>query len=96
MPKWKRYLWFFYLYFRYDFPEILRNVRRTIWNKRIKLWWYRLFLRKSEFDKSLDTDLDALMVMNKKEQEAYFKDIFERRLKAHNRDLAEEDHAREN
>jgi len=41
-------------------------------------------------------DLDAMIVMDKKEFEKYDNDLAKRRWLAHNRDLAEEDRAREN
>ena len=91
MTKWQKYRLFLYLYFRYDLPESLRNIRRRIWNAGIKLWWYRLFIRKNELHKSLGMDLDAMIVMNKDEFEEYDKDLADRRWLADNRENSQED-----
>lgn len=90
MNGWKKALHYFLLYFRYEFTEDLRNIRRRIWNKRLKLWWHRLFVRKDEFHSSLSTDPEAMIVMNGKELEKYHEDVARRRSIAHNRDLARE------
>jgi len=66
----------------YYLRECLINIRRRIWNKGIKLWWYRLFVRKDEFHPSLDIDAEATMVMNHEEYVAYRKDLELRRKKA--------------
>jgi hypothetical protein len=68
--------------------EGLHDVWRRIWNKRIKLWWYRLWIRKNEFHRSLDNDLEALYVMTPQERSAYQRDLVRRRGIAHERDLA--------
>ena len=68
--------------------EFFADLRRRVWNKRIKLWWYRLYVRRNEFHKSLDSDFDALAVMSRKEAKAYFVDLSRRRRIAHKRDLA--------
>ncbi len=62
------------------------TVKRCLWNKRLRLWWYRLWIRKDEFHKSLDMDIEAMLVMNKKEREAYIKDLIKRRDIAHRRE----------
>lgn len=66
---------------------LLISLRRRIWNKMILLWWYRLWVRKNEFHKSLDFDFEAMMVMNQKGRKKYWKDLAKRRQKAHERDL---------
>jgi|GEM_PF-3084737 hypothetical protein len=75
----------------FDIGERLRDVRRRIWNKRIKLAWYRLWVRRNEFHPSLNTDFNAMFVMDKKEQEEYRADLMRRRDIAHRRDLARAD-----
>ena len=62
-----------------------------IWNKRLLLWWYRLWLRRNELDKSLSNDRLAMQVMTKEEQAQYRNDLMRRRHLAHLRDEAEED-----
>lgn len=91
MTKWQKYKWFLYLYFCYDLPEKIRNIRRRFWNAGIKLWWYRLFIRKGEFHKSLDLDIDAMIVMDDEKLQKYCDDVVRRRLISHERDLAEQD-----
>ena len=61
-----------------------------IWNAGILLWWYRLWIRKDEFHRSLDTDLLAMLAMNKKQKERYLDNLSRRRRIAHERDLDEE------
>ena len=61
---------------------------KKIWNKRLLLWWYRLWIRKDEFHKSLDIDPDAMMEMDEEEKERYLADLVRRRKKAHQKDLA--------
>ena len=91
MTKWEKFKHELYWYFRYNFREDLRNIRRKIWNKRIKFWWYQLFIRKDEFHPSLNLDFEAILVMDQNELEKYRNDISRRRSIAHNRDLAKED-----
>jgi hypothetical protein len=71
--------------------EWLTNIRRRLWNKRLKLWWYRLYVRQDEFHCSLNTDVEAMFVMDSEEIQRYFKDIQRRRTIAHRRDLHRED-----
>ena len=54
---------------------------------RIKLFWYRLWVRKNEFHKSLEMDSFDMMTMNKNEQSKYLSDLCRRREIAHQRDL---------
>jgi hypothetical protein len=65
----------------------LTDLRRRIWNKRLKLWWYRFYIRRDEFHRSLNSDLDAMLVMDKQELERYFKDLYRRRKIAHQREF---------
>ena len=68
--------------------EFFVDLRRRVWNKRIKLWWYRLYIRRDEFHKSLNTDSEALLVMDRWDRREYFIDLNRRRRIAHKRDLA--------
>lgn len=54
---------------------------------RVRLLWHRLWIRKDEFDKSLDIDLEAIIYMDEKELEEYRKNLIHRRMIAHERDL---------
>ena len=70
--------------------EWLTDIRRRLWNKHIKLFWYRLYVRRNEFHKSLNTDFDAMVVMDCDEMKAYYADLQRRRTIAHKRDLRRE------
>ncbi|MFH0808427.1 MAG: hypothetical protein V1888_02320 [archaeon] len=62
-----------------------------IWNRGIKLLWNQLWVRKDEFHSSLNMDVNAVKVMlgmNKKQRDAYIKDLCKRRQIAHERDIA--------
>ncbi|MFA7193600.1 MAG: hypothetical protein WC087_01640 [Candidatus Paceibacterota bacterium] len=74
--------WFFW----FDLKCGTANIRRRIWNKRILLWWYRLWIRKDEFHKSLSSDFSAKLVMTEEERDEYDKDLCRRRRIAHDRD----------
>ena len=91
MTKWEKFKFRTYVYFRYELPENLRNIRRRIWNAGIKLFWRRFFIRKDEFHSSLDLDLEALMVMDGNKRHRYYLDLAKRRSIADKRDLASED-----
>ncbi|MFW6002491.1 MAG: hypothetical protein ACOCQD_04045 [archaeon] len=53
---------------------------------RPRLFWHRLYIRKNEFHKSLNTD-PAIFDMNTKDRNNYIIDLIRRRDIAHNRDL---------
>lgn len=89
MTGWQKFKYELFLFFRYEIIGGLRNLKRRIWNKRLKLWWNRLYFREDEFHSSLDMDVDALSVMDEAEQEKYHNDLCQRRLKAHIRDLSD-------
>ncbi len=61
--------------------------KRHLWNKRLRLWWHKLWIREDEFHESLNMDIEAMLVMNKKEREAYIKDLIKRRDIAHRREV---------
>lgn len=67
----------------------LREIRRRLWNKRVLLWWRKLWIRKDEFHSSLDVDAKAMVEMDQKEMEKYIEDLAYRRNLAHRRDLSE-------
>ena len=69
------------------FKNSLGKIKRQVWNKRILLWWYRLWLRKDEFHNSLTMDTAALKEMTPEEQKEYCDDLAKRRQLAHERDL---------
>jgi len=58
-------------------------LKRHIWNKRILLFWNRLWIRKDEFHSSLDLDTEAVSVMDEEERKDYLLDLNRRRTKAH-------------
>ena len=63
------------------------KIKRCVWNRRLLLWWYRLWIKKDEFHNSLSRDPDAMMEMGEQEMEEYFADLTRRRKVAHQRDL---------
>jgi len=67
--------------------EALFKIWWRIWNARLLLWWYRLWIRQDEFDKSVDWDGEAYMAMTKERRQWYDKDLCIRRQLAHNRDM---------
>jgi len=92
MTKWELFKYEVYNFWRYDFLEDkIFYVKRKIWNCGIKLLWYKLWIRKDEFHKSLDLDINAMLVMNREQREKYYKEIENRRHIAHERDLERED-----
>jgi hypothetical protein len=60
---------------------------RSIWNRGLLLFWYRLWIRKNEFHKSLAIDPWAVIDMPTEWKEAYYADLTRRRTIAHERDL---------
>ncbi len=82
-------LWFLtgsYVYFG-SFSRPIVKLRRLVWNCGIKLWWYRLWIRKNEFHRSLRIDVEAVLAMSDKQQKEYILDLLRRREVAHNRDM---------
>ena len=53
------------------------------WNK----VWIKVWIRKNEFDKTLDMDSEMMMHMKKDEREKYMVDLVKRRNSAHERGL---------
>jgi len=72
----------------YEVKSFFVEIKRSIWNKHLLLWWYRLWIRRDEFHKSLDVDPAAMMGMNEKKGYRYIKALIRRRNVAHERDLA--------
>jgi hypothetical protein len=73
--------------------EMPSKIRRRVWNKRIKLFWNRLWIRSDEFHQSLDMDVAAMLEMTSEEQAEYLKDLARRRRLAHCEDLRRTDGA---
>lgn len=63
----------------YVFRYRLRHIRILLWNGGLKLWWYRLWIRKNEFHKSLDMDCEAFSEMNCQQRVKYSTDLARRR-----------------
>ncbi len=71
--------------------EIQRDIQkatRFIWNRGIKLFWYKLWIRKDEFHSSLDMDIHATMDMDSDQRDKYYKDLVKRRNIAHEKGLS--------
>jgi hypothetical protein len=69
------------------FSRSYRKLKRRIWNKRLVLWWHKLWVRRDEFHKSLDMNAPAMLEMNKKERSRYIADLVRRREIAHQRSM---------
>ena len=67
-------------------PRCVR-IKRKIWNAGILLFWYRLWIRKDEFHKSLEKDFKAMSVMDEGQRQAYINDLVIRRNRAHQETL---------
>ncbi len=63
------------------------ELKCSIWNKTILLWWYRLWIRKNEFHPSLNLDMKAYCMMNGEQRQKYLIDLYQRRSLAHERNL---------
>lgn len=58
-----------------------------IWHAGVKLFWYRLWIRKDEFHVSLSSDVMVTMYMNENQIKEYEEDLARRRNIAHKRDM---------
>jgi hypothetical protein len=56
-------------------------------NAGLKLFWYRLFIRKDVFHPSLDLDVLAMLAMSPEKVRWYVADVMRRRDIAHRRDI---------
>jgi hypothetical protein len=65
---------------------ILYIVRR-MWLVGFVRKWNKLWIRKNEFDKTLDMDSEMMMYMKKTEREKYMVDLVRRRNIAHERGM---------
>lgn len=63
------------------------KVKRRVWNKGILLWRHKLWIRKDEFSRSLDIDVDAMLAMKEEERVRYIRNLIRRREIAHERKL---------
>jgi hypothetical protein len=78
---------------KHTFKNLQRNFTRRkdyvtrFITSRIRLFWSRLYIRKDEFDSTLNSDFDALCTMSPKQRERYWKDLVRRRDIAHQREL---------
>lgn len=61
---------------RYQLPLFLHRPR---------LLWHRAWVRRDEFHQSLDIDFEAMVRMNKADQQLYMTDLIKRRNMAHER-----------
>ena len=78
-------VWYFYV------KEPCKHIKSIIWNRGIKLFWNRLWIRENEFHKSLNTDIYALMYMNSKQRDKYYTKLAKRRDIAHKQDMERDD-----
>ncbi|MFA5188121.1 MAG: hypothetical protein WC460_02020 [Patescibacteria group bacterium] len=77
----------FALYFQWHkLKEWIAKTKRLIWNRGLLLWWYCLWVRKSEFHHSLSIDTDAMIGMSQKQRDDYLNELDRRRQIAHEGD----------
>ncbi|KKP32687.1 MAG: hypothetical protein A2312_03865 [Candidatus Staskawiczbacteria bacterium RIFOXYB2_FULL_32_9] len=91
MKSWRKWWNYTVLFFRWGLREKLHELRCLIWNAGIKLWWYRLWIRKDVSHPSLDLDHFAMLSMGKKRLRQYLDDNARRRKIAEIRELEAED-----
>lgn len=72
---------------KYDIKNFPGKVKRQLWNKRLRLWWARLYVRKDELHWTLDSDSLAMLEMSRAEVTLYREDLVRRREIAHRRDF---------
>lgn len=75
------------LFIKILIQDFFERCRWFFWDAGIKLSWYRLWIRKNEFHKSLDYDDMATMYMSGGQEREYLEDLMRRRNIAHKRDL---------
>jgi hypothetical protein len=85
MPLYKRIFYNFLRSLGNELVEPACVIWRAVWNRGVKLAWYRLFIRKDDQHVSLDMDVDAMIDLSPKELVAYHQDISRRRFIAHQR-----------
>ena len=54
---------------------------------KLKILWYRLWIRKDEFHHSLNTKPDLMMDITRDERQQYMENLLIRRCIAHKKDL---------
>ena len=64
----------------------MRQVIRYAFIK-LRHFWYSLWIRRNEFHKSLEMDIEYYELLDKSEREKYAFDLMKRRNIAHERDL---------
>lgn len=64
-----------------------KKFKRRVWNKKILIWWYKLWIRKDVFHPSLNIDPEAMMEMNKEELIKYKQNLIKRIRLAHKKSL---------
>lgn len=67
-------------------PQKIRKIKRSIWNRGLRLFWCRLWIRKNEFHWTLDIDREAFEGVDDVKKKAYFVDIARRQHLAHAKD----------
>lgn len=84
--------WRVFRYYCYVVKRFLtRDMWWILWNRTIKAKWYAWRqVPQDEFDKSLNLDMKAMLVMNEKQLHKYYADIQRRRKIAHDREFAED------
>lgn len=87
MTRWQKFRLVLFELWWCDIKPFPSKIKRCVWNRRVLLWWYRLWIRKDEFHRSTEIDTDAMIEMDKQEKMHYLSDLFKRRKVAHQRGL---------
>ncbi len=72
---------------RYRIEESFEKFLCFVWHAGIKLFWYRLWVRKNALHKSLEFDIMEVMYMDNDQSRYYREDLIRRRNIAHKRDI---------
>ncbi len=75
---------------RQQLHDFFTEIKSCIWNRGILLAWYRLWIRKDEFHRSLSIDPFAMRGMDEHQKSKYITDLLKRRNIAHQRDMQAE------
>ena len=73
-----------------DIKGLPGKIKQYVWNRKILLWWYRLWIRKDEFHLSTHYDQDAINEMGEREFEVYRQNLLKRKIIADKKEFPEE------
>ena len=77
----------YYYHYNFKITWLKEKLCSNIYHGGVKLLWYKLWIRKDEFHKSLDMDIETMIGMSEKRKNKYLEDLTRRRQIAHLRDI---------